>query len=81
MSKTIELTDEQYEAIEKAAESRGQTASAFLARLIEEIRDPYTTPRYFTDNEFLRHLGMSDDMIQQAETLAADDDGSEDANK
>ena len=70
MSKTIELTDEQYHAIEQMAQSRGQTPEAFLAHLIAEIRDPYITPRYFTEDEFLRYPGMSDEMIRQAEELA-----------
>jgi hypothetical protein len=38
MSKMIELSDEQYRIIEQAA-TRGQTPDAFLAQLIEELRD------------------------------------------
>jgi hypothetical protein len=80
MSKTIELTDEQYQIIQHAAEQRGQTADTLLGEWIEELRDPYTNPRYFTEDEFLRHLGMTDEMIRQAEDIAARDEGAEDAD-
>ncbi|HEV2237758.1 MAG TPA: hypothetical protein VGR57_13955 [Ktedonobacterales bacterium] len=80
MSKSIELTDEQYEILEHAAAARHQSVDALLAQLAEQVRDPYVTPHYLTEDEFLRHLGMSDEMIQQAEALAAQDEGSEDAD-
>lgn len=80
MTKTIELTDDQYQIIQHAAEQRGETADTLLRKWIEELRDPYTTPRYFTEDELLRHLGMTDEMIRQAEELAARDEGDEDAD-
>jgi hypothetical protein len=80
MSKSIELTDEQYQIIQHAAEQRGQTADKLLGQWIEDLRDPYTNPRYFTEDEFLRHLGMSDEAIRQAEELATHDEGDEDAD-
>lgn len=80
MSKSIELTDEQFQIIQHAAEQRGRTPDTLVSEWIEELRDPYTTPRYFTEDELLRHLGMSDEMIRQAENLAACDEGDEDAD-
>ena len=80
MSKVIELTDDQYATVDKAAEARGQTTVAFLAQMIEELRDPYTTPRYFSEDEFLHHLGISDEQIRRAEALGSDEDGSGDAD-
>ncbi|HKV85066.1 MAG TPA: hypothetical protein VJN88_10945 [Ktedonobacterales bacterium] len=80
MSKIIELTDDQFATVEKAAEARGQSAVVFLAQLIEELRDPYTTPRYFSEDEFLHQLGISDEQIRRAEALANDEDGCGDAD-
>lgn len=80
MSKNIELTDEQYAILERAATACHQTVDAFLAQLAEQVRDPHATPHYFTENEFLRHLGMSDEMIEQAEALAAREEGAEGAD-
>jgi hypothetical protein len=79
MSKTIELSDEQYQILEHAASARHQTIDALLAQWMDQLRDIQLTSHYFTEDEFLRHLGMSDEMIRQAEALAAADEGSEDA--
>ena len=61
MSKVIELSDEQYRIIERAAAKGGQTPDAFLAQVIEELRDRARDPRYHETDNWLRHLGMSDD--------------------
>jgi len=65
MSKVIELSDEQYRIIERAAATRSQTPDAFLAQLIEEQRDRHTNPRYYETDDWLRHLGMSDEAIRR----------------
>jgi hypothetical protein len=65
MSKVIELADEQYRIIERAAATRGQTLGAFLAQLIEELRDRDRDPRYYETDDWLRHLGMSDEAIRR----------------
>lgn len=65
MSRVIELSDEQYRTIERAAETRGQTPHAFLARMIEELRDLDSAPRYYGMDEWMRHLGVSDDVIEE----------------
>lgn len=40
MSKTIELTDEQYAAFVTAAQERGQSPAMLIAEVAEELRDP-----------------------------------------
>ena len=66
MSKIITLTDEQYRTVERVATQRGQTPEALLAEVIEELRDPRTEPRYYETDDWLRHLGVSDERIQRA---------------
>jgi hypothetical protein len=81
MSKMIELSDEQYRIIEQAAATRGQTPDAFLAQLIEELRDRDRDPRYYETDDWLRHLGVSEDRIQRANArLAAREAGTADAD-
>jgi hypothetical protein len=81
MSKVIELSDEQYRIIEQAAATRGQTLDAFLAQLIEELRDRDRDPRYYETDDWLRHLGVSEDRIQRANArLAAREAGTADAD-
>ncbi|HEX6123546.1 MAG TPA: hypothetical protein VFY89_10320 [Ktedonobacterales bacterium] len=78
MSKTIQVTDEQYETITRAAASRGTTPEAVLAQLIEGLRDPLTQPRYYEMEDWFRHLGMSDDEITDIKR-EAEADGDADA--
>jgi hypothetical protein len=59
MSKVIELSDDQYRIIERAAATRSQTPDAFLAQLIEELRDRDRDPRYHETDDWLRHYGGS----------------------
>lgn len=63
MSKTIELTDEQYATITRAAAERGQSPAMLIAEVAEVLRDPVHTPRYFETDEWFRHLGMSTEEI------------------
>ena len=66
MSKVIELTDDQYRTIEQVAATRGQTPAALLAEIIEELRDRDRDPRYYETDDWLRHLGVSEERIQRA---------------
>ncbi len=70
MGKAIEISDEQYQTIERAAVTRGQSPDALLMRVIdqaiEELRDPRTDPRYYETDDWLRHLGVSEERIQEA---------------
>jgi hypothetical protein len=64
MSKTIELTDEQYAILTEAA-ACGKKVEAFLAELIDEARDPMTHPRYYDTDDWMRHLGVSEERIRR----------------
>lgn len=66
MSKTIELTDEQYATITRAAAERGQSPATLVAEVAEGLRDPVHTPRYFETDDWLRHLGVNDERIRLA---------------
>ena len=65
MSKVIELTDAQFDIIERTAESRGQTPDALLAQLIEELREVRPQRRVYETDDWLRHLGVSDEEIEE----------------
>jgi hypothetical protein len=73
MSKVIELSDEQYQTIERAAESRGQTPDALLAQVIEELRDPHTDPRAYETDDWLRHLGVGEEEIEASKQRVRDE--------
>src|SRR5919198_5808403 len=65
MGKVIELTDEQYRTLAQVATAGGQTLDALLAEWIEELRDRDRDPRYYETDDWLRHLGMSDEAIRR----------------
>lgn len=77
MSKVIELTDEQYQTIERTAHSRGQTVDALVAEIvadaIERLRDPRTEPRAYQTDDWLRHLGVSDETIRRIDAEIRDE--------
>ena len=66
MSKTIELTDEQYATITRVAQERGQTPAALITEVMQELRDPDREPRWYETDDWLRHLGVSDERIHRA---------------
>lgn len=74
MSKMIELSDERYQTLERAAAARGQTPETLLAQVIDEMRDPHTDPRYYETDDWLRHLGVSEDMIADVNREIADEE-------
>ncbi len=75
MSHVIELTDEQYETLRKVAEARGQTPDAVIAAWLEEAHERDREPRYYETDDWLRHLGVSEERIQRANArIAAEDD-------
>jgi predicted DNA-binding protein len=86
MSYTIELPEETYRSLKALATEQGQTpeklVELWVAHQIQSAseRNPRTDPRYYETDEWLRHLGMSDEEIRQAEELAAlDEDADADA--
>ena len=80
MSRVIELSEEQYRALERAATMRGQTPEALLSHAIEELSAGYA-PRYFETEEWFRHLGASEEQITASARLArAEGDAATDAD-
>ena len=81
MGHIVELSDEQYETLRQAAEARGETPEQLIAETInvwrEEQRDPYTEPRYYETDDWLRHLGMSDSEIAEVDAEIAAEKQSE----
>jgi hypothetical protein len=63
MGHIIELTDEQYQTLARAAAVRGATPDTLLAQIIAGLRNPVKEPRYYQTTEWLQHLGMSDEEI------------------
>lgn len=86
MSHTIELPEETYRSLKALATEQGQTPETlvelWVAHQIQASieRNPRTDPRYYETDEWLRHLGMSDEEIQRAEELARLDDEDADAD-
>jgi hypothetical protein len=70
MSHVLELTDEQYETFSRAAAARGQTPAEMFAAWIEELRDPLTQPRYYETDDWMRHLGVSEERIRRINAQA-----------
>ncbi|HEX6798808.1 MAG TPA: hypothetical protein VF116_13955 [Ktedonobacterales bacterium] len=75
MSHVVELSDEQYETLRKAAEARGQSPNDVLAALLEELRNPYAQPRYYETDAFLKRLGATDEEIAQLNREVAEEEG------
>lgn len=82
MSHSLQLSDETYEALRELASEAGETPEALISTGIAyhiEVRshsghNPYTEPRYYTTDEWFHHLGMIDDEIAEADSLADDDE-------
>jgi hypothetical protein len=70
VSKVIELSDDQYQAIERAAALQGQSPDALLAQWIEELRDRERGPRYYETDDWFRHLGATEEQIAEAKRIA-----------
>jgi len=76
MSKVIELSDEQYRAIERAATSQGQTPGALLAQWIDELRDTRVASHYYETEDWFRHLGATEEQIAESARLAKEESDS-----
>jgi len=67
MSHVLELTDEQYSAIAAAAKT-GETPQQLVARMANALVEAGGTVNY-TDDEFLRALGASDEELAELAKL------------
>jgi cobalamin biosynthesis protein CbiD len=70
MSYVIELSDEQYETLQRAAEERGETLANLLTTLAEEVRSRKSPAHAYTTEEWFRHLGATDEQIAEARRIA-----------
>lgn len=73
MSKGIELSDEQYQTIERAATKWGQTPDMRLAQVIEQLHAPHTDPRAYEMDDWLRHLDVSVEEIAASKQRVRDE--------
>src|SRR3954466_4185710 len=68
MSKTIELTDEQYATLASTAARDGETPQRFIERLLNALTQTQGTIHY-SDDELLRALGADDQELSKLEEL------------
>jgi len=81
MSKQISLSDEQYQTIEIAAKRQGQSPDDLIAQWVDALRDPDALSQYYETDDWLRHLGVSEERIQRANArIAAEQAAEMDAN-
>ncbi len=68
MSHVFTLTDEQYQIVRAAADAAGcAPEELFLAwTMDEETRCRNAHPTYYETDDWLRHLGVSEERIQRA---------------
>jgi uncharacterized protein (DUF433 family) len=67
----------------KLTEEQVRAALGYAAQLvssIDELRDPLTQPRYYETDEWLRHLGVSEERIQRANAQLAAQEAEMDAS-
>lgn len=82
MSKTLDLTDEQYDMISAIARAEGLTPQELFIRwaMDAESRQRRAKPTYYETDDWLRHLGVSEERIQRANAAIAADEGAGDAD-
>ncbi|HEY7984437.1 MAG TPA: hypothetical protein VID73_09725 [Ktedonobacterales bacterium] len=66
MSKALELSDEQYALMKQIGDETGRTPEEMLLAwaLDEETRHRLAHPTYYQTDDWLRHLGVSDEEIE-----------------
>ncbi|HEX6817141.1 MAG TPA: hypothetical protein VF120_02105 [Ktedonobacterales bacterium] len=72
MSKTLELTDDQYETFSQAAAARGVSPAELLATWIEELREVNREPQHYETADWFRHLGATEEQIAEAKRIAGE---------
>lgn len=77
MTKVIELSDEEFETLLRAAQARGETPQRLVVSFVEGLRDPYTQPRYYETDDYLRRLGASDEEIDELNREIAEEEAKE----
>jgi hypothetical protein len=72
VSRVIEITDEQYDSLCRAAEHRGQTPEELLGKLIAD--GTRELPVYDDLDTFFRSLGASEEVIRESRRLFEDEE-------
>lgn len=72
MSHVLELTDEQYHTIERAVAARGQTPDTLIASWIATLDEAPVEPAYYETEDWFRHLGASEEQIEEARRIASE---------
>ena len=80
MSKQISLSDEQYQTLEIAAERQGQSPDDLIAQWVDALRDPDILSHYYETDDWLRHLGVSEERIQRANAQIATEQAAEETD-
>lgn len=79
MSHVLELTDEQYALMKKIGDETGRTPEEMLLAwtMEEEGRYRRAHPTYYETDDWLRHLGVSEERIQRLNEEVAMEDASD----
>ena len=82
MSHVFTLDDQQYAIIKAAADASGRSPEElFLAwAMEEETKHRQAHPTYYETDDWLRHLGVSEERIRRANASLASDEGAPDAD-
>jgi hypothetical protein len=79
MSYVLELSDEQYALMKKIGDETGRTPEEMLLAwtMEEESRYRRAHPTYYETDDWLRHLGVSEERIQRLNEEVAKEDASD----
>ncbi len=73
MSQILHISEDAYRILESLAAREGHTPAEIVESwaVAHAPRDPQTQPRYYTTDEWFRHLGVSEERIAASKQRAA----------
>ncbi|HEX6799500.1 MAG TPA: hypothetical protein VF116_17465 [Ktedonobacterales bacterium] len=74
MSHVIHISDEAFQKLEQLAAESGAAPEALVEGFVYAATASTREPHYYTFEEWMRHLGMSDDDTQEIEAAVKRDD-------
>ncbi len=77
MAQTVTLPDAVYQTLERLAKAQGQTPEDLIATWVIEQEQAQGRRTFYSDEEFMRALGMSDEDIAWVEAQPIEADPSE----
>jgi len=82
MSQILNISEDAYRILESLAQREGHTPAEIVESwaVAHAPHNPQMPPRYYTTDEWFRHLGMSEQDIAEAKENAAADIGEYDAD-